>query len=305
MSSDVLNLSGREFFPIPDFHLSVVPVNQEAEKPHNWENYTFTEHVHAFSEMVVVTSGTAVQNIDGTDYPVREGDLFLIDGNTRHFFQKSNSFSLMNLLFDRHALALPWSMFQRRQGYNMFFLVEPKTRAPRTFRNRLHLDSTRMRTLRTMLERLSGQLWQKDPYCEFRALAGLLEIISFVSQSSEEQNAENRTIFPNISGIISLLEKHSETDFSVEQLARMACTSPRNFTRQFRKATGYSPIGFLLGIRLNHAAELLMNSNLRMSEIAIKCGFSDSNYFTKSFGAKFGISPREYRRYYRGPNQPD
>ncbi len=91
-----------------------------------------------------------------------------------------------------------------------------------------------LQTLRAMLDRLSGLLWSEEPYRELNSPGCLMELIAFVSRSCEEQNAGNRTIFPNISAIISLLEKHSETDFTLEQLERTACTSPKNFTRQFR-----------------------------------------------------------------------
>ena len=84
----ILNLSGEEFFPDPDFRLAVVPTTSE-HRDREWVNYTYVPHRHDFAEMVLVSDGEGVQNIDGIDYPVRAGDLFLLDGEFEHCFRRS------------------------------------------------------------------------------------------------------------------------------------------------------------------------------------------------------------------------
>ena len=52
---------------------------------------------------------------------------------------------------------------------------------------------------------------------------------------------------------------------------------------------------YLLNLRLNHAAKLLATTDMPIMEVAIACGFEDSNYFSRAFNKNFHISPRAYR----------
>ena len=64
--------------------------------------------------------------------------------------------------------------------------------------------------------------------------------------------------------------------------------------------TGKSTTEFIRFIRLNKARELLVGTDLHISEIGYDTGFQNPNYFTKRFGEVFGCSPSEYRE--RGKN---
>ncbi|MFA6103501.1 MAG: helix-turn-helix domain-containing protein [Victivallaceae bacterium] len=294
MKKTAINLSGEEFFPIRGFHLSVVPVEGQCS-PHDWENYTFVNHYHKFSELILITAGTGIQNIDGRDYPVSSGDLFVLMGNTCHFFKKNDRLRLINLLFDPAMLPLPWKYLYRMPGYKMVFWLEPQARTTRNFKHKLHLNWTQLLKLQDMLMTLYEVFWQKNDYREIVAITQLINIMVTVSQMYDANPVDRKAVLPKIDHIIILMERDFARNFTLEELAAMACTSPRNLTRQFRAATGTSPINFLLSLRLNHAAEMLKEKHLRIADVAEQCGFSDSNYFSLKFSKKFGISPLKYR----------
>ena len=65
---------------------------------------------------------------------------------------------------------------------------------------------------------------------------------------------------------------------------------------RFKEATGYSPIDYLIRIRLHKAAEMLVSTSSTISEISPECGFADSNYLTRQFRKVYKVSPREFRR---------
>lgn len=302
VSKKVLRLNGNEFFPAPDFRMAVVAKHGGSSR-YGWSDYTFVPHQHDFSEMVLVTGGEGVQNIDGVDFSLRQGDLFLIDEQSEHFFQKSKNFSLLNLLFDRRMLRLPWDRFQRCKGYNLFFMVEPRLRTAKNFCNHLHLLVFQQKILENMLLNLQTLLKNDSAENELMALSKFIEIILYVSELKEHHSiADNDDMQPKIGECVALLEKQFTKDFTLEELADFACMSPRNFTRCFKRGTGMSPIAFLQSVRLRNAAEMLKNSTGRISEIAFRCGFSDSNYFTKIFTMRYGMSPMAYRK--SGGNMP-
>jgi AraC-like DNA-binding protein len=84
-------------------------------------------------------------------------------------------------------------------------------------------------------------------------------------------------------------------EVTLADMARMAGMSPPYFCAQFKKTFGVSPMESLIHHRLHHAAHLLTNWNLNISEIAAQVGYQDLFHFSKMFRKKFGVSPRKMR----------
>lgn len=72
--------------------------------------------------------------------------------------------------------------------------------------------------------------------------------------------------------------------------------SPNYLSRKFRAATGIGLHEYIVFVRLQRAAQELVSSSDSITAIALRCGFSDSNYFKDSFKKKYGITPRNYRK---------
>ena len=81
----------------------------------------------------------------------------------------------------------------------------------------------------------------------------------------------------------------------LQDLARTAGMSPSYFCTQFKKWFGLSPIDYLIQYRMLHAAHLLADNNLMVSEIALRVGYNDPFLFSKMFKKHFGQSPRAMR----------
>jgi AraC-like DNA-binding protein len=85
-----------------------------------------------------------------------------------------------------------------------------------------------------------------------------------------------------------------------EELTVEAVTKELGYTRQyvsgrFHRMTGRLLSHFLKEKRLEKAARLLKSGNLRISQIARRCGFDSENYFRQQFRERFGMSPRQFR----------
>jgi AraC-like DNA-binding protein len=81
----------------------------------------------------------------------------------------------------------------------------------------------------------------------------------------------------------------------VEDLAAAAGLSRAHFSREFRRAFGDSPHGYLLTRRLERAAALLRSTDRSVAEVCVGVGLSSVGSFTTSFGRMFGTSPTAYR----------
>jgi AraC-like DNA-binding protein len=82
---------------------------------------------------------------------------------------------------------------------------------------------------------------------------------------------------------------------AVADLARAAHLSPAHFSREFRRAFGESPHGYLLTRRLERAAALLRTTDWSVADVCVAVGLTSVGSFTTSFGRMFGKSPTAYR----------
>jgi len=87
---------------------------------------------------------------------------------------------------------------------------------------------------------------------------------------------------------------------SDEEVSVEAVTKELGYTRQyisgrFHRLTGRMLSHFLKEKRLEKAARLLKGGNMRVSQIARRCGFDSENYFRQQFRQLFGMSPRQFR----------
>jgi AraC-like DNA-binding protein len=91
------------------------------------------------------------------------------------------------------------------------------------------------------------------------------------------------------------IEANWDKSIDVLAMASIARVSARSLFRQFRKDRGYSPADFAKRIRLNHAREMLEQSDRETSvtQIALKCGFQNPGHFARDFRLAFGELPSE------------
>jgi len=89
-------------------------------------------------------------------------------------------------------------------------------------------------------------------------------------------------------------QNFTDESFSVEKLATLMGQSRSNLYRKVMTLTGESPSETLKRIRLEHAAQLLIQNAGSISEIAYASGFSSISHFSKSFKTAYGVSPTVY-----------
>ncbi|HXF11243.1 MAG TPA: AraC family transcriptional regulator, partial [Desulfuromonadaceae bacterium] len=106
-----------------------------------------------------------------------------------------------------------------------------------------------------------------------------------------EQNAEP----PVITRAKQFIAEHQTEELSLEQVARSVNTSKFYFCKMFKKATGINFTDYLSRVRTERAKNLLLNPNLRVSEIAYEVGFQSLTHFNRVFKRVLGQSPTEYR----------
>ncbi len=105
-----------------------------------------------------------------------------------------------------------------------------------------------------------------------------------------------------IQDIIDYIEAHLFMELSLSTLAKQAGFSEFHFLRVFQAMTGTTVMDYLRKRRLICAANKVAYSNERLLDIALDCGFSTPETFTRAFRRLYGMTPGEYRK--RGIQPP-
>jgi AraC-like DNA-binding protein len=91
--------------------------------------------------------------------------------------------------------------------------------------------------------------------------------------------------------ICEYIDSHLQENIALEALAEVAQLSVHHFARAFRESLGTPPHKYIVKRRVQHAQQLLRNTDLPLSEIAIVAGFTDQSHLARHFRAITGISP--------------
>ncbi len=90
------------------------------------------------------------------------------------------------------------------------------------------------------------------------------------------------------------IDSNLHRDITLKELADKVFFNPTYFVRRFKILWGVSPMKFVLNARINRAKELMLSTNLTVSEIAERCGFNSIHYFSRTFKSYEDLSPSEY-----------
>lgn len=125
---------------------------------------------------------------------------------------------------------------------------------------------------------------------EIYALFALLCEHFPVDASLSAQNAPT-----GFSKVITYIEEHYDQPLTSRSLCNTFGYSQSYFSRRFVAETGLTPTLFIRNTRLEHATELLSETQLSICEVAISCGFSDTKYFSRCFHELYGMTPKNFR----------
>lgn len=99
------------------------------------------------------------------------------------------------------------------------------------------------------------------------------------------------------------LQQHHSQDLRIDDIAREAAMSTRNFARRFKQATGESPLQYLQSFRIAVAKRLLETTVATINEISHRVGYIDPIFFRALFRRHTGLTPNEYRRRFGRTNE--
>ena len=141
-------------------------------------------------------------------------------------------------------------------------------------------------------------LENRPPYFEFSARGGMLAAFGALVENGESGSGGARygAAAASIKIAIQHIQENYRTALTIAQLADISGMSEGHFCRVFKQYTLKTPVQYINSVRLVHAADQLANTNKRVLDIAMDCGFNSVSYFIEVFRENFGITPSKDRK---------
>lgn len=271
-----LILRKADFFSTPEQAVAVAD-----RYPQN----VFAEHTHEFCELVLVWRGNGLHVLNDRPYRITRGDLFYIRAEDKHSYASVNDLVLQNVIYcpERLRLNLEWGDFI------------PGFTTPNPMPH-WRLGSSGMNLVRQLITQLEQECIKEDALANSMAETLFAQLVMTLKRFRyATDNPEASTQEALLDKLIVALAGSLNRSFILDKFCEQQQCSERTLRQQFRNQTGMTVNHYLRQLRICHAQYLLQHTELMIGEVAMQCGFEDSNYFSVVFNREIGMTPGQWR----------
>lgn len=268
-----------------DFFASAAqPVAVADRYPQN----VFAEHTHDFCELVLVWRGNGLHVLNDRPYRITCGDLFYIRAEDRHSYESVNDLVLHNIIYcpERLKLNVDWN--------DLLHSHTAQGKDPRW-----RLCSQGMAQARQLIGQLEHESPKQDALSLCLTESLFLQLCILLRRHRYQMlDAAGPDSGETLDLLMAALGKSLETSFDIQQFCQQHQVTERHLRQLFRQQTGMTVSQYLRQLRICQAQDLLRHSEMLIGDVATRCGFEDSNYFSVVFTKETGMTPRMWRQRY-------
>lgn len=250
-------------------------------------------HSHLRIELNYVEKGTCRMWLDTGVVEFREGELMLVPPHVEHKFEAGDrGCTLMQLEFLPEifsSLSYRESLSDGSDGVDFLRPLQGFSRQKRLLK--IVADMRIARMVRSII----NELKQKDVCYDYQVVLLYAELLVLIYRYVVK-NSLSVPMNVTLRNAVSFIRQRYASDLSVADIAAHVGVSERYLRRLFADKLHLSPLNYLQQFRLNKAIELLRDTDLSVKEVAYRCGFHSSQYFSRLFKSYTGVSPRRAER---------
>lgn len=242
-------------------------------------------HSHKVYEMYFLLSGRRRYFIDHRTYDVEAGDIIMIPPNTAH-----------------QSLKIPHTP---SDGMHERYLLCPEINhipdelKPCFSRNHYHLSPEDSKLIKHELEAIGKEIEVNDDFSFYMYSAGLFKILTLLlrnyTNESDIQTSSEKRIDRIIGNVQRYIENNVDNNISLSGIAEQFGVTENYLSAAFKSNLGIGFSEFLTKTRIAKSIKLLAKNDIPVSEIAIRCGFNNGNYFSTVFKKAMKVTPTQYR----------
>ncbi|MBN1676632.1 MAG: helix-turn-helix transcriptional regulator [Kiritimatiellae bacterium] len=253
---------------------------------------------HDYLEIFCVHHGSGMLFIEDKTYRMRNGDIFLIGNDEFHSLQIGEPGSL-----EAVAIYFLPRLVHSPGGYPLDVeYLRPFYDKRRGFSHRIPQGQFPETLLPGSVPAMFDELTRKKPGYRLAVKSLLLAVlVGFVRYYEKRRPAaafspDPRPQFQKLTKVFDYLRENYQQPIALRTAAGMAGMSVSYFAKVFKRTTGGSLLDLVLRMRVDKASQLLIQTDLPITEIAFRVGFENHSYFDRVFRRLARTTPREYRR---------
>ncbi len=247
----------------------------------NYSTVMARAHFHNFHELYFLEHGQTKYFIGNKVYFLKEGDMAFIPSGVFH--KTSNE---EQLLVERHILGFS----DTHVGEQYLTYVEQLKQF-----NYVKFPPKHIHRISEIIRKIAHEEKHKQKdYLEMQILY-LRQMLILISRFRITDSQEYSSPLHNIiQDSITYISKNVGADLSLPTLAKKYNVSPNYFSKQFKHLTGIGLNEYINIAKITAAETMLIKTNKPITQVALECGFNDSNYFAAVFKKLKGVTPKKY-----------
>ncbi len=262
---------------------------------HMARQWNLEPHHHQWLEMAIVVHGTALHRTTTGEVACKPGRVFVIPKGIWHAYSQSRDLELYNCQFSPELLDGPLAWVRKDPALGPLVRQDPWKMSSHVLT--FQLDSAAVPKLRALAAALHRTAKTHGMARPGKLMAELLLLLDYIATKSKPaQPQKSPPVHSAVRRGAEMLQAELAREWTLPELAGQLRINPSYLVRLFRQATGRAPMKFLAEERAHKASQLLMTSEMNISEIGASVGWPEPKVFARCFRQHFGENATAFRR---------
>jgi two-component system response regulator YesN len=116
-----------------------------------------------------------------------------------------------------------------------------------------------------------------------------------IRKSSTQNSTAHKRAYSVTEHVLTIIESEYDKDINLDYIAEKVHLTPSYLSFLYKQETGSNIVKQLSDYRMKKAREMLLSGNLKINDIAQRCGYDNPSYFNRLFKNIYGVTPKQYR----------
>lgn len=255
-------------------------------------------HWHDWMEVNYIKRGTGNYIIGDREYAFEEGDIFIINAKDPHFAFNDDNLIIQVMLFEPKLI-----LTNAIHSFEILSLL-PFWKAGILYENKLEKKNEHHKLIVSLLQEMHDEYERKQNGFKLIIKSLILKLAVIFERYLESEGglflSKRMMNFTRFRPVFEYIKMNYQQQIKLSDLACLANMSVSNFSLVFKKSMGASPIEYVNRERAIKASQLLIETDMKIADIAEYCGFSSTSYFIKEFKEFTGEIPSHFRKSVKG-----
>lgn len=245
-------------------------------------------HYHNEFELLVATKGGICVQIEEKNYYLSEGEGIFINSGSLHTItagdSKEETRGFIAVVFDYSVVCS-----QQEATFNKY--IRPLIKGTMEVQPLLERQLSGMLVL--ICKKYEENSFGNELYIKHCLLQVVYRLIKGATNTDFPVQSTKSIL---VKEVLEFIKEHYSEQISLKDMAEHVHMSKEYLCRVFRALSDLSPVEYLNRYRIQQSTVLLLQDDMKISDIALACGFNHSSYFGKLFFHYTGCTPSEYRK---------